>query len=67
MNNKSTHPEQVAKVSAYLSNFIVAKMIENVNSKKKKLGFRPLSGKCTGKLDRNTPTERLAVRYLSTA
>lgn len=48
MNNKSTHPEQVEKVSAYHSNFIVAKMIENVNSQKTKLGFRPLSGKCPG-------------------
>lgn len=43
MNNKSTHPEQVDKVSAYLCNYIVAKTHENVNSQKKKLGFCSLS------------------------
>lgn len=46
MNKKSTHPEQVAKVSAYPINTIVAKTNENVNSQKKKLGFRSLSRKC---------------------
>lgn len=43
MNNKSTHPETLPKVSASSHNTIVAKNQNNVNSQEKKLGVCALS------------------------